>query len=97
MDNVGKLLIPQNCSGNIQLLVAFLIGLLTSPWSFGFVYFITFIIIYEIILAFVYSQCTEDYIYTLELRFGIIIVSILGFLFGRILVGFSNPFQQKIK
>jgi hypothetical protein len=76
-----------------QLISSFCLGVLFSPWSWGLVYYIAFLLIYEILSAY-YTWCQLPY-WRLSTRLGVIAASLLGFILGRILVGYNNPLRQE--
>jgi hypothetical protein len=75
-----------------QLVSAFVLGLVFSPFSFGVIYFVAFIIVYEIAYAY-FSRLERPY-WRLEGRIGIEAAAIAGFIIGRILVGFDDPLRD---
>lgn len=81
-----------NFSSNVQILIAFLTGFIFSPWSLGFLYFILFLIFYELMVIY-YTNCSEPY-WKIEVRIGILASSMLGFLLGKLIVGANNPFKS---
>jgi hypothetical protein len=85
------------------LIFSFCIGVLLSPWSWGFWWFLAFLVIYEIVwliycrwwkeeavsLGAFLGNHDEIYIgWSAFARFGIVIASVAGFLVGRT---FSHP------
>jgi len=76
-----------------QLVSAFLISLILSPWSWGFYYFFGFLIIYEFICI-IGTQCREPY-WRLGFRISVILASMLGWIIGRIIFGYKDPFHSK--
>ena len=72
----------------LALTTGFGFSMLLAPLSCGIIFFIIFIVTYEIVLAF-YSNWICDY----KLRIGVLFASILGFIIGSILVS-KNPFDQ---
>jgi hypothetical protein len=74
-----------------QILTAFLIGVLTSPWSWGIVFFLLFLLAMELLTL--YQLGINSPFWRIEVRLAVIVASVLGFLFGRALVGFSNLFE----
>jgi len=63
---------------NLELFFTFVIGLLLSPFSYGFVYYILYIIAYELFILFYNDNSYEKY-----QRLLIIGVSLIGFIIGR--------------
>lgn len=80
-----------NTSNNdlAQLIASFCLGVLFSPWSWGLQWFIAFLIVYEI-LAIYFTRCDSLY-WKANIRIGVVAASLLGFILGRILVGYNNP------
>lgn len=74
-----------------QILASFALGILFAPWSWGPLYFITFLIAYEIVCGY-FTRGQAPY-WRLEARVGILFASILGFIIGRTLVGHQDPFR----
>lgn len=80
-----------NTSNNdfVQLIGAFCTGVLFSPWSWGLRWFVAFLIVYEV-LAIYFTRCDSLY-WKFSTRIGVVCASLLGFILGRILVGYDNP------
>lgn len=85
-----------------QLAAAFCLGILFSPWSWGLVYFISFLLIYEILAAY-YTWCEAPY-WRWTTRLGVLFFSVLGFFVGRLIVGHKDimtssdrNFTQQVK
>lgn len=76
------------CNDLVQLILAFTLGILLSPWSYGLLYFLLFLIAYEIVLVYM-TEAQVPY-WRIETRLGVIAASILGFIIGRVLVGFPD-------
>ena len=76
-----------------QVILAFTIGILFSPWNNGLILFIIFIIAYEIL--YFYATGFQTPYWRLEGRLAIFMASILGFIIGRTLVGFDDPIADK--
>ncbi len=74
-----------------QLIVSFCLGVLFSPWTFGPLFYIVFILVYEIICGYVYQF--KSPFWNFSTRIGIIFSSLFGFLVGRILIGYDDPFS----
>lgn len=75
----------------VQLVSAFIIGIIFSPWSISPLWFIAFIIAYEIFYAFV-TQLQWPY-WIFSVRCGVIMFSVLGWLIGRSLQLELKPFS----
>jgi hypothetical protein len=69
----------------MQVIVAFLWGVLLSPWSKGMIYLFASIVFYEI-LYYVFTHGNPLY-YNVFTRAGCICSSVLGFIVGRTLSG----------
>ena len=78
-----------------QSIIAFCMGLILSPWSMGWIYFLLFLIVWEILYA-IATQCHESR-WTFQQRLFIIFISFCGWILGRVLVGYSNPFSSRRK
>jgi hypothetical protein len=77
-----------SCPAIGKYVIAFVGGFVFAPWSWGLVYFLIFLLLYEIFIYYLcrkYSQCWDK-----EVRLGIIVFSVLGFILGRILVKSKN-------
>lgn len=72
-----------------QLVSAFCLGVILSPWSYGIKWFLAFIIVYEFVFGFIVNF-QMPYWRPLA-RIGIICASILGWILGRIAV--ERPFR----
>lgn len=79
---------------NSQLIIAFCSGLIFSPWSYGWVFYIVFLLIWELLYALA-TRCKPSKWNPWE-RILLIVVSLLGWTIGRILVGY-DPFSNKRK
>ena len=75
------------------LIISFCSGVLFSPWSWGFLYYIVFLVLYEIITAYM-TWCQPPY-WCPSTRIGIVASSLLGFIVGRIIIGYDNPLKEK--
>lgn len=78
-----------------QIVAAFTLGIIFSPWSWGLLYFLLFIIGYELVA--IYMTAAEEPYWRFETRIGVIAASILGFVIGRIIDGFPDPLQNMPK
>lgn len=69
------------------LLLSLVITILIAPWSKGPLYFLGFILIYEMILLFVlwYLAKIEPPYWTASYRLRVLLVSFFGFILGKIL------------
>ena len=68
-----------------QLVVAFVFGILLSPWSSGIFFLVVFIIIYEWLL-YVFTHGNPQY-WSSFTRCAVICGSVLGYIVGRTLSG----------
>lgn len=75
----------------VQLVVAFAFGVIFSPFSYGPLFFIIWLVLYE--FAYAYYTNTECPYWRLFFRVALIMASILGWLIGRTVVGWRNPFR----
>ena len=73
----------------VQLVTAFTLGVILSPWSAGLKWFLAFIVIYELVLGYV-VRFQMPYWRPLA-RAGIICASIFGWILGRTAV--SRPIR----
>jgi hypothetical protein len=82
-----------NVTEFFQVVVAFTIGVVLSPWNNGLLLFIIYLIINEIIY---YIGTGGKYpFWTLEGRIAVAFSSIFGFIVGRSVVGFKDPIEDK--
>ena len=65
-------------------------GFLFSTWSWGILYLVTFLIIYEIIYYIYCYNFNKLSSYGLQIRIGIVAGTIMGFLLGRCITGTDN-------
>ena len=82
-----------NATEMYQVILAFTIGVLFSPWNNGLFLFILFLIAYE--LLYFYATGFQLPYWRLEGRVAIVMASILGFIIGRTVVGFDDPVADK--
>lgn len=75
-----------------QLLSAFLISVILSPWSWGPLYFILFLLVYETVCLW-FTRGYEPF-WRLEFRVGLIVASLFGWVVGRTLFNYSDPFHH---
>ncbi len=73
-----------------SIVLSFAVGLLFAPWSFGFLYLLIFIIVYEIIYAWYNKDFSTENFMT---RLGIVVASIFGFIVGRALMEDTDPLR----
>lgn len=80
---------------NTQLLMGFCIGLIFSPWSYGWLFFVIFLIVWELL----YGIATKWHPsrWNLYERLLVLAVSLLGWVIGRMLVGYNQPFENRRK
>lgn len=76
----------------VQVISAFAIGVIFSPWNRALLLFITFLIVYEVI--YLYTTSFNLPYWRLEGRVAIVMASIFGFIVGRTLVGFDDPIKD---
>lgn len=77
----------------VQIIVGAVIGIILSPWSFGLILFLLYIILFEMFyMYYVGTFESFDYIFG---RAGVICGSILGWIIGRVAVGYSNPLNNE--
>lgn len=84
--------LPGSSSGGLQIIIAFMLGVLFSPWSYGLLYFLLFLLVYEIIL--IYFCRTHSEKWCIDVRIGVFAASILGFVIGRYLTGYRHPLDD---
>jgi len=66
-----------------QIIVALGFGILLSPWSYGLMIFLFYIVIQEI-FYYIFTRHNKEY-YNIFIRTGVIYAGILGFIIGRTL------------
>lgn len=76
-----------------QYISAFVLGVLVAPWSSGLFFLIVFIIVYEL-AYYTYTHGNPKY-YSAEVRAGVILASVLGWIMGRA-VSDDNIFQDGV-
>jgi hypothetical protein len=79
---------------SIQLITSFCFGVLLAPFSWGFFFFLLFLILYE--LGF-YQFCIQTNFLEYDpliVRLGIVAASIYGWIIGRYLVGYIDPMNH---
>ena len=81
MDFCRSWFLNENSTPLFQIVVAFSMGVIFSPWSLGFVFFLSFLILYEILLL---SLCQNyGYQWNILQRLSVVTSSIIGFYLGR--------------
>jgi len=70
------------------MILSFMIGVIFSPWSRGLLYYLIFTFILE---AYHY---TTDILWCPLHRVGLFLSGLLGFIVGRLLVGYHYPFDD---
>ena len=76
----------------MQIVVAFVAGIVFAPYSYGFIFLLIYLIAYEIVYLFFTRGC---YPYWDSLfRVAVIAASIYGWIIGRTIVGWRNPFNR---
>lgn len=74
-----------------QIISSFVFGLILSPWSISLVNIVIFIVIVEV-LWIVFTGLDSRY-YNPITRLAVLVSYFAGFLIGRILAGYINPFM----
>ena len=95
LDYINSIFCNPNNNEFTQLILALLLGIIFSPWSLGFLYFFIFLVIYEIICM-ILTSCQRPY-WNLYFRISIISASLLGWIIGRTIFGYDDPFYHKKK
>ena len=63
---------------------AFFAGILFSPWSFGIIYYLLFLIIWELLF---YGWCNyKNVFWNWQIRLSIVLAALFGFLLGRTMI-----------
>lgn len=75
-----------------QIISAFGFGIILSPWSMGIFFLIGWTIVYEIFIGF-FLKFKSPYWY-LPARIAVVLYSFMGWILGRIVVGFRHPFAE---
>lgn len=94
-DYARDLMLNTDMSVFIQVLMAFATGILFAPWSYGLLYFLGFLIAYEVIAIYL-SRMNPAY-WCFRTRVAVLIASIVGFLTGRLIVGYENLLEDRKK
>lgn len=76
-----------------QIMIAFVYGIIFSPWSYGFWWMLLFLILYEIVIASVTRMRMPDWY--APGRLAIVLFSFFGWTLGRIVVEYQDPFFQR--
>ncbi len=77
-----------------QVIIAFWIGLIFAPWSWGLLYLIIFFVVFEVIYAIIHRDFSVE---NILIRLTVIGASFLGWLVGRIVVEDGKPIRGKYK
>jgi hypothetical protein len=77
----------QTTAHEVEFLMSFMIGVLFSPWSRGLLYFLLFAIVLEIFYYMKEKWCPFH-------RVGLFFSALLGFILGRLLIGYHLPFDD---
>lgn len=75
----------------VQLIFAFSLGVIFAPFSYGPLLFIIYLLLYEFIYA--YFTNTEYPYWRLFFRVAVVMTSVFGWIIGRTIVGWKNPFR----
>ena len=70
-------------------IITFILGFVFSPWSWGLAWVIGFLLIYEVFFACVSEMKSPHW--DLEYRVALIMIYLLGWILGRIFIGYQNP------
>ncbi len=77
-----------------QVIVAFWVGLIFAPWSWGLLYLIIFFVVFELIYAMIHRDFSAE---NILVRVTVIAASFFGWLVGRLAVEDRNPVRAKYK
>ena len=75
----------------VQIVVSFVFGLILAPYGYGFIYFLIYLLAYEFVYLLATQGCNPYW--GPVFRLGAVSASILGFLIGRIILGWKNPLR----
>lgn len=75
-------------SERIQIFLNFMVGFILAPWSRGLLYYLIFVIIIEVFYYFYQKD------WSFLLRIGMFISSLLGFILGRLFIGYRLPLDD---
>ena len=75
-----------------QVVIAFAIGLIFAPWSWGLLYLLIFFILFEISYAFIHRDFSSDHVLV---RITVVAASFFGWLVGRLSVEDRTPIRAK--
>ena len=92
MSSIKKWIVNDNATLLYQLVVSATAGIIFSPWSYGLVYYIIFIIVWEILYGLCHYYSSNEW--SPFERLGIIFAGFLGWIVGRYLVGLG-PFTTQ--
>ena len=76
----------------MQIIVAFALGVIFSPFSYGLIYLLIYLLIYEIIYL-IFTQACYPY-WGIVFRLAVVSASIYGWIIGRTIVGWRNPLRN---
>lgn len=74
-----------------QYAITFILGFVLSPWSWGIFWVIGFLLIYEIFFACASEMKLPHW--KMEHRMGLIVIYLVGWILGRIFIGYQNPLE----
>lgn len=74
-----------------QSIIGFVLGILFAPYSYGFIAYLGFIIVFEI-FTYAYTRGNPEYYGDLRSRLIVVVASLAGFILGRFLYSFGNVF-----
>nr|QBK90932.1 MAG: hypothetical protein LCPAC201_02330 [Pithovirus LCPAC201] len=77
-----------------QVIIAFWIGIIFAPWSWGLLYLIIFFVVFELIYAMIHRDFSAE---NIIIRITVIGASFLGWLVGRLVVEDARPIRAKYK
>lgn len=79
----------------VQVGMAFTLGLLLAPFSYGLVYYLLFLIGYEVFA--IYLSAMDPRYWCLKTRLAVMLASLIGFLLGRWVDGRKDLLEDNKK
>lgn len=75
-----------------QVIVAFWVGLIFAPWSWGLLYLIIFFVVFELVYAWIHRDFSIN---NILIRLAVIGASFFGWLVGRVVIEDKHPIRAR--
>lgn len=92
MDYIRGFVVNPKSTLLYQIIFAVAMGITFSPWSYGLVYYIIFVMIWELLYG--YFLSFDFNVWNPLERLGVVLAGFLGWIIGRNAVGFG-PFSKQ--